>query len=41
MIVINRTHIHALSGIRNHGLSAQEIKAYALDRATTGIGVGT
>jgi hypothetical protein len=31
-------HIHALSGIRTHDLSA--IKAYVIDRAATGAGVG-
>jgi hypothetical protein len=29
-------NIHALNGIRTHGLSVQAIKAYASDRAATG-----
>jgi hypothetical protein len=33
-----RTHIHALSGIRSHGLSYQAINAYASDRVATGTG---
>jgi hypothetical protein len=28
--------MHALSGIRSHGLSVQAIKAYASDHAATG-----
>jgi hypothetical protein len=34
----SRTNIHALSGIRIHGLSAQAIDAYASYRAATGTG---
>jgi hypothetical protein len=34
--VDDRTNIHALSGIRTHGLSVQVIKAYAKDNAATG-----
>jgi hypothetical protein len=30
------TNIHALSGIRTHGLSVKAMKAYATDRAATG-----
>jgi hypothetical protein len=30
-----RTNIHALSGIRTHGLSVEEIKAYASAHAAT------
>jgi hypothetical protein len=33
-----KTNIHALSGIRTHGLSVQAIKAYSSDRAATGTG---
>jgi hypothetical protein len=33
-----RTNIHALSGIRTHDLSIQEIKDYASDRGATGAG---
>jgi hypothetical protein len=33
-----RTNIHAISGIRIHGLSVQAIKAYASDRAVSGTG---
>jgi hypothetical protein len=33
-----RTNIHALSGVRTHGLCFQAIKAYASDRAATGTG---
>jgi hypothetical protein len=37
-MVINRQgKIHALSGIRTHGLSIQALKAYASDRAADGI----
>jgi hypothetical protein len=32
------TNIHALNGIRTHGLSDQVIKAYASDRVETGAG---
>jgi hypothetical protein len=31
-----RANIHALSGIRTHGLNVQGIKAYASDRVATG-----
>jgi hypothetical protein len=34
-----RTNIHALSGIRTHGLSVKAIKAYASDRTVTGTGM--
>jgi hypothetical protein len=34
-----RTNIHALSGIRTHGLNIQEIKAYASDHVATGTGM--
>jgi hypothetical protein len=34
-----RTNIHALSGIRAHGLNVQAIKAYVSDRAATGTSV--
>jgi hypothetical protein len=34
-----RTNIHALSGIRTHGLSVKAIKAYASDRTITGTGM--
>jgi hypothetical protein len=42
MMIMNRRekNIHALSGIQTHGLSVQEIKAFASDRAATGIGAG-
>jgi hypothetical protein len=33
-----RANIHALSGIRTHGLSVQAINAYTSDRAATGTG---
>jgi hypothetical protein len=33
-----RTNIYALSGIRTHGLSVQEIKGYASGHAVTGAG---
>jgi hypothetical protein len=33
-----RTNIHALSGIRAHGLSIKEIKAYASDHEAIGTG---
>jgi hypothetical protein len=36
-----RTNIHALSGTRTHGLSAQAIKANTSDRAATGTGSDT
>jgi hypothetical protein len=33
-----RTNIHALCGIRTHGLNIQAIKPYASDRAASGTG---
>jgi hypothetical protein len=33
-----RTNIHALSGIRSHGLSIQAMKTYASDSVATGTG---
>jgi hypothetical protein len=35
-----RTNIHAISGIRTHGLSIQAIKVYASDRMATETGKG-